>query len=91
VPPSCVKASPFAPTQIFPYPNPDMKWGMSGQNVLTLIIFLCGWPIYFTCERVPALQLFAALCSSLQLFAALCSAQQAVLTRVQIACSLHDF
>ena len=22
---------------------------MTGQNVLTLIIFLCGWPIYFTC------------------------------------------
>jgi hypothetical protein len=57
--PPCVTASPFAPTQIFPYPNPDMKWGMTGQNVLTLIIFLCGWPIYFTCERR---QLFAARC-----------------------------
>jgi hypothetical protein len=43
----CTK-SPFKPTQIFPYPTPDMLWGMTSQNLLSLIIFLCGWPIYFT-------------------------------------------
>ena len=46
--PPCTK-SPFVPSNIFPYPTPEFPWGMVSHNVLTLIIFLCGWPIYFTC------------------------------------------
>jgi hypothetical protein len=31
--------SPFTPSQIYSYPSPEMLWGMTGYNVLTLIIF----------------------------------------------------
>jgi len=49
----CISKSAFTPTQIFPYPNPDMPWGMTSYNVCTLVIFLCGWPIFFTCASRP--------------------------------------